>query len=120
VSSPEPTAAERKLTARRTNEHLKLAASFLNTLALAIIGAAFVVPGVTSLELVRWIWIPVGLLLHLTAHLMLRLLKSEDRDERHGVDRLGRARDGASRRGLRVPARVAKLAQLRSALRARA
>jgi predicted anti-sigma-YlaC factor YlaD len=55
VSSPEPTAAERKLTARRTNEHLKLAASFLNALALAIIGAAFVVPGVTSLELVRWI-----------------------------------------------------------------
>jgi hypothetical protein len=68
----------RKLRAKRTNEHLKLVAAFLNTLALAVIGAAFVIPGVASLEGVRWIWVPVGLFLHLLAHMMLRFLKSED------------------------------------------
>jgi hypothetical protein len=80
VSMPDtdPAAAERRLRAKRTNEHLKLAVSFLNTLSLAIIGAAFVVPGVTSFNNVRWVWIPVGVLLHLVAHLMLRLRKSED------------------------------------------
>lgn len=74
----DPSASERKLRARRTNEHLKPMASFLNTLSLAVVGAAFVIPGVTSLDGVRWIWIPVGILLHLAAHVPLRLLKSED------------------------------------------
>jgi hypothetical protein len=72
----DPIASERKLKARRANEHLKLMASFLNTLSLAVIGAAFVIPGVTSLQ--GGIWIPAGLVLHLAAHLPLRLLKSED------------------------------------------
>ena len=77
MTAPE-SGSERKLQAKRTNEHLKLVASFLNTLSLAVIGAAFVVPGVTSLHGVRWIWIPVGVALHLLAHLAVRLLKSED------------------------------------------
>jgi hypothetical protein len=78
VAEPDQIGSKRKLRAKRTNEHLKLVASFLNTLALAVIGAAFVIPGVTSLESVRWIWIPAGIILHLCAHVPLRLLKSED------------------------------------------
>jgi hypothetical protein len=57
---------------------VKLTTVSLNTLALAIVGAAFVIPGVTSLENVRWAWIPVGLVLHLLAHLVLGFMKSED------------------------------------------
>ena len=78
MAETEPEGSARKLRAKRANEHLKLVASFLNTLSLAVLGAAFIVPGITSLESVRWIWTPVGIALHLTAHLMLRLLKSED------------------------------------------
>lgn len=69
---------ERKYRAKRANEHFKLVASFLNTLSLAVLGAAFIVPGMVSLEGVRWIWIPFGIFLHLVAHLVLRLLKRED------------------------------------------
>jgi hypothetical protein len=57
---------------------VKLAATSLNTLALAIAAAAFVVPGVTSLENVRWAWIPAGAILHLVAHIVFGLMKSED------------------------------------------
>ena len=70
--------ASRKLRARRTNERVKLVSTSLNTVALAILGAAFIVPGVVSLEAVRWMWIPVAFILHLGAHLVLRFLKSED------------------------------------------
>jgi hypothetical protein len=70
--------ASRKLRARRTNERVKLVSSSLNTVALAILGAAFIVPGVVLLEAVRWMWIPVAFILHLGAHLALRFLKSED------------------------------------------
>ena len=74
----DPEASARKLRAKRTNEQVKLTAFSLNTLSLAVVGAAFVIPGVTSLENVRWIWIPVGLVLHLLAHLLLGFMKSED------------------------------------------
>ena len=57
---------------------MKLTAVSLNTLALAIVGAAFIIPGVTSLDKVRWVWIPIGLTLHLLAHLALGFMKSED------------------------------------------
>jgi lipopolysaccharide export LptBFGC system permease protein LptF len=70
--------ASRKLRARRTNERVKLVSTSLNTVALAILGAAFIVPGGVSLEAVRWMWIPVAFILHLGAHLVLRFLKSED------------------------------------------
>jgi hypothetical protein len=78
VAEADPIPSERKLRAKRANEHLKLVASFLNTLSLAVIGAAFVIPGVTSLQGVRWLWIPIGIVLHLGGHIPLRLLKSED------------------------------------------
>jgi hypothetical protein len=71
-------ARERKLRARRQNERLKLASTSLNTLSLAIVGAAFIVPGVVTLEAVRWIWIPAAAVLHVSAHAVLRFLKSED------------------------------------------
>lgn len=69
---------ERKLAAKRTNERVKMLAGTLNALAIGILGAAFVVPGVTSLENVRWIWIPAALVLHLMAYVAYRFLKSED------------------------------------------
>jgi type IV secretory pathway TrbD component len=78
VGEVDPEASARKLRAKRANERLKLAAGALNTLALATVGAAFIIPGVTSLENVRWAWIPVGVILHLLAHLVLGLMKSED------------------------------------------
>ncbi|MBM0206915.1 hypothetical protein JNW90_30850 [Micromonospora sp. STR1s_5] len=78
MAEPDPIASERRLRARRQNERVKLIVSFLNTLSLAIIGAAFVIPGVASLSGVRWGWIPVALLLHLGAHAALSLLKSEE------------------------------------------
>ena len=74
----EPTASGRKLKAKRHNERVKLAASALNTLAIGIIGAAFIVPGVTSLDNVRWVWIPAAFILHLIGQVLLGTLKSED------------------------------------------
>ena len=41
---PEPSPSERKLAAKRNNERVKLAAAFLNTLAVGTIGAAIIVP----------------------------------------------------------------------------
>ena len=78
MGGADPEASARKLRAKRTNERVKLTTVSLNTLALAIVGAAFIIPGVTSLENVRWAWIPVGLILHLLAHLVLGFMKSED------------------------------------------
>jgi hypothetical protein len=75
---PDLDPAERKLRAKRTNERVKLTAVSLNTLALAIVAAAFVIPGVTSLDNVRWAWIPIGFILHLLAHAVLGFMKSED------------------------------------------
>jgi hypothetical protein len=37
-----------------------------------------VVPGVTSLENVRWASTPAGAILHLLAHVVFGLMKSED------------------------------------------
>lgn len=71
-------AQDRKLRAKRQNERIKLLASFLNTLSLAFLGAAFVVPGVTSIDNVRWIWFPVALALHVLGHLTFSFLKSEE------------------------------------------
>ena len=74
----DPETSARKLRAKRNNERVKLTAVSLNTLALAILGAAFIVPGVTSFDNVRWAWIPIGFALHLLAHVVLGFLKSED------------------------------------------
>lgn len=42
--------AERKLAAKRHNEHMKLGATFLNALSIALLGAAVIIPLVTSPE----------------------------------------------------------------------
>ncbi len=78
MTEPDPIAPERRLRAKRQNERVKLIVSFLNTLSLAIIGAAFIVPGVASLATVRWGWLPAETLLHVSAHAAFSLLKSED------------------------------------------
>jgi hypothetical protein len=79
MSAPNPSA--RKLAARRWNEHLKLIATSLNTIALGIVGAAYVIPGVAgtfSMDLPRLIWLFYALVLHLASHAVLRFFRSED------------------------------------------
>lgn len=74
----DPVGAQRRLRAKRQNERIKLLVSFLNTLGLAIIGAAFVVPGLVSLSAVQWTWVAVGVILHLSGQAAFGLLKSEE------------------------------------------
>jgi hypothetical protein len=57
---------------------LKLGASFLNTIAVGLVGAAVIVPGMTALKSIQWQWIPVALILHVGAHLLLGRLTSEE------------------------------------------
>jgi hypothetical protein len=66
----------RRLRAKRNNERYKLAASFLNT--IAILGAAFIIPSISSPDLIRWQWVPVALILHGGAHVVLGFLNNED------------------------------------------
>lgn len=70
----------RRLARKRFNEHVKLLSSFVNTLSLAILGAALVIPLVSTGEVpsVNVIWISVGFALHLLAQTAIRLLRSED------------------------------------------
>jgi len=74
--------AGRKLHAKRANERVKLLYSTVNALAIGMVGAAFVVPGVTSadalLEPQRWIWILIAVALHSVAYLIVGWLRSED------------------------------------------
>jgi hypothetical protein len=68
----------RRLRAKRNNERYKLAASFLNTIAIAILGAAFIIPSISSPDLIRWQWVPAALILHGGAHVVLGFLNNED------------------------------------------
>lgn len=78
MAEGDPIGAERRLRAKRYNERLKLLVGFLNTLGLAILGAAFVIPGVSSFAGVQWSWVSIGIVLHLLAHGVLQRLKSEE------------------------------------------
>ena len=78
LAVPDPIDAERRLRAKRQNERLKLLVSFLNTLGLAVLGAAFVVPGINSLASIQWSWVLAGIALHLTAQGVLQRLRSEE------------------------------------------
>jgi len=78
MAEADPIASERRLRAKRLNERVKLAASFLNTLSLAVVGAAFIVLGVVSLATVRWSWLPFAAVLHVSAHMAFSRLRSED------------------------------------------
>src|SRR3954454_13761897 len=54
----DPSSSGRKLAARKINERVKLGASFLNTLSLAVLGAAIIVPAFNETihlpPLARW------------------------------------------------------------------
>jgi hypothetical protein len=69
ASDPE---AERRLAAKRVNERLKLVYTSINALAIGIIGAAVIVPGVSSpaslLEPQRVIWFIAVAALHIMAN----------------------------------------------------
>lgn len=73
---------ERRLAAKRNNERVKLIATSLNAIALAILGAAFLVPALANpavlLSAGPWILVSVALTLHLSAHAVLRFLRSEE------------------------------------------
>jgi hypothetical protein len=73
-----PDDPRRRLGAKRQNERVKLGASFLNTAAIAVLGAAFIVPAVSGSGNIRWNWVPVALILHLAAHAAFGLLRSEE------------------------------------------
>lgn len=74
--------AQRRLHAKRANERIKLLYSTANALAIGVLGAAIIVPGVTSLaslmELQRAIWFLVAVGLHCTGLAIVGLLRSED------------------------------------------
>lgn len=73
---------ERRLAAKRNNERVKLIATSLNAIALAVFGAAFVVPAIANpavlLSAGPWILMSAALALHLGAHAVLRFLRSEE------------------------------------------
>ncbi|MFD1703776.1 hypothetical protein ACFSCV_12265 [Methylopila henanensis] len=74
-----PDDVERRIRAKRLNERLKLLASSLNTVGLAVFGAAVLVPLVGErLPLSAAVWFLATLSLHLLAHVVLGRLTSED------------------------------------------
>ncbi len=63
------------------NERVKLRAQFLNALALAFLGFAFLRPlidGTLSINLLTVSYSVTGLALHAAAHYILRYLEKED------------------------------------------
>jgi hypothetical protein len=86
VTEATPDAAEivarRKHTAKRLNEHVKLTASYVNAMAIAIAGAAIIVPMVSSpdatLDRSRLSWFAGSLALHCAGHIVIRLLRREE------------------------------------------
>jgi hypothetical protein len=72
-------APSRKLAARRRNERVRLFASTLNTIALSIFGASFVLPAITqATPQIAIAWLVAAALLHGLAHWTYDLLRSED------------------------------------------
>lgn len=74
--------AQRRLSAKRTNERIKLVYSTLNAFAIGIVIAGVIVPGVSSpaslIELPRLIWFSVAGALHIAAQVFVGTLRSED------------------------------------------
>ena len=76
-----PQDIDRRRRAKRFNEQLKLAATFWNNLGVGTIVGAILVPLASERSptpRVFEIWIPIAIVLHLTAQLLIRLLRSED------------------------------------------
>jgi hypothetical protein len=73
----------KRLHAKRYNEQLKFFAGMLNTLAVGIFGAAFILPIVGHSQtgpdfLMRPVWILVAAGLHVVGLAMLGLIRSEE------------------------------------------
>ncbi|AWN48005.1 hypothetical protein DK419_18105 [Methylobacterium terrae] len=75
-------AARRKHLAKRLNEHIKLFVAYVNALAIAIAGAAIIVPMVNApdatLKRSGLAWFTASLALHCFGQAMIRLLRREE------------------------------------------
>ncbi len=73
---------EERLAARKLNEQTELSATALNALAVALIGAAIIIPGVRDLSsLLSWqplLLLSVALTVPIGARRFLLLLRSEE------------------------------------------
>ena len=71
-----------RLAAKRHNESVKLVATSLNAIALAVLGTAFVIPAIGNIAVLSspgpWILLFVAIVIHLVAHAVVRLLRSEE------------------------------------------
>lgn len=75
------TARARKLAAKRANERIRLLAGFLNALAIAVVGASFIVPVIGQPDRLlspNLAWLVLGSILHLVAQGVFAFLRSED------------------------------------------
>ncbi|GJD63045.1 hypothetical protein [Methylobacterium frigidaeris] len=81
VAAPDATetAARRKHVAKRLNEHVKLAAAYVNATAIAVAGAAIIVRLVSNpnatLGRTNLSWFAASLALHSVGHAVIRLLR---------------------------------------------
>ena len=67
------------------NERVKLFATFVNALALGLLGFAVLGPAtadIAGLDGATAVWSVVGLALHVTAHYVLSLIRRESDDDR--------------------------------------
>lgn len=66
--------------AKRFNESVRYAASAMNALSVGMIAAAVIVPAINHSAIQLWSvgWASAGIILHMTGHLTLSLLKKED------------------------------------------
>jgi hypothetical protein len=75
-------AARRKHTAKCLNEHVKLSAAYVNALAIAVAGAAIIVPLVSNpnaaLGRSHLSWFAASLAIHCIGHAVIRLLRREE------------------------------------------
>lgn len=73
---------EERLAIRRLNEQTKLTATYVNALAVALVGAAVIIPGVNNpAALLSWQSVAlffVSLGLHVVARIILRFIGSDE------------------------------------------
>lgn len=72
---------ERKLSAKRFNEHIKLLVTTTNAIALVIFGAGVLQPLVMEVpapfSVFNLVWIALSITLHLCAQALIRLIRQE-------------------------------------------
>lgn len=74
---------ERKLHAKRFNEHVKLLVTTVNAVALITAGTGAIQPiiaagaGSALSRPLNWLWILLGIALHLCAQALVRLIRPE-------------------------------------------